>query len=50
MCIFVLGEAVVLSSQVKENMLYDLLVSQLILRSRLPNIEHPKNPLLSIKD
>lgn len=49
MYIFVLEEAVVSSSQVKENMLYDLLVSQLILRTRPPNIEHPNNPLLSIK-
>lgn len=49
MWIFVLEEAVVSSSQVKENMVHDLLVSQLILRTSLPNIEHPKNSLLPIK-
>lgn len=44
-----LEEAVVLSSQVKENMLHDLLLSQLILRTRLPNSEHPVDSLMPIK-
>jgi len=48
MCIFVLEEPVVSSSQVKETTVNELLVSHLILTARLPKIEHPHNSLLQI--
>lgn len=43
MYIFVLEEPAVSSSQIKETIVYKLLVSHLILTAILPNIEHPHN-------